>query len=331
MKLRSTILLMSAVLALLANSLPVYAGFITDHATTSVYGEAGSLGGLGGVDAGSSFDEGEYASSSTDSFSSDNGESYGSATSSLIDGFFSLASSATASVATVEGDTARRWGYASAQAQWYDIINLETMNTDILGNTLRINFYVEGSVEIGGGASAGATKGAFTNKTVWLYTDDNATPDAISESFVSLGYFDGLTTGGWNGGLTMEGGAYTGRFSVDVPIDEGGWTYGGLGGGLGIRMFATSTAGVDTGGDPSLTFGYARAYDPMFFESITLPDKGNVTPESLGVSLSFDSGMQSPNRTSSVPEPGSLAIFLTGLPAMAFALARRRKQKVVCD
>lgn len=199
------------------------------------------------------------------------------------------------------------------------------MDTNIVGHTLRITFDAEGLVDVGGSADAVAG----TNKTVWLYADDNATPDAISEAFVTRTTIDGLTKGGWNGGFatvaTTNGSAYIGRFYIDIPIYESGWTYGGvLGGGLGIRMFATALAGVDTGGAPDAFTGYARAYDPMFFESITLPDKGNVTPESLGVGLSFDSGMQSPNLVSAVPEPGSFTI-LAGLFAMSPMFLRRRK------
>lgn len=108
MQFQSVVFVMLVVLALLENSLPVYAGLITNHAITGVGGETDDYSTAGGVDGGGGSLEQEYASHYTDSFSAGSAHSYGAATSSL----FSLSSVATASAATTEGDTSRRWGRA---------------------------------------------------------------------------------------------------------------------------------------------------------------------------------------------------------------------------
>jgi hypothetical protein len=75
-----------------------------------------------------------------------------------------------------------------------------------------------------------------------------------------------------------------------------------------------------------LGFAHADASHTAELVAILLPD--GTTPESQGFTLTFDSGMASPNlATAAVPEPGSLFIwstsFLLGLAASARKMGRR--------
>ena len=298
----------SVLLASLFSASLVQAGFISDHAGTFVRGEGyahfdGSGGSVndGGITSGS----GPVYSRSDDSFSAVGSDGFssssGSATSELGT-TWSLSSYATAAAAAAVN--ARATMYGNSQATWDDVIFLSSTAPGIIGNTLRITFRAEGLVEAAGGdANRGS---AYNTKNVRAYSDNNASADATVIAQTDFGSEYGFTSyGGWDS-ITAVGGAYSGTFYIDIPIfDNTSFLYSTVAGNIGLSIFSNSWAEADTNGYAGSAS--ATAWDPLFFQSITLPDMGNVTPESLGVSLTFDSGMLSPNLVSRpVPEPSTL-------------------------
>lgn len=75
---------------------------------------------------------------------------------------------------------------------------------------------------------------------------------------------------------------------------------------------------TDAGGASTVNFGQT-----ITLESITLPEFGDVTPESLGIEFAFGSGLPSPNLA--IAEPSSLVVWL-GIGAVSlFGYGWRRK------
>ena len=128
--------------------------------------------------------------------------------------------------------------------------------------------------------------------------------------------------GRWDSFKYLGDGNYTGTWHLDIPIVPGGGYLPGQPGSILYNL--TDEAQVAGQGS-----GIAKASDPTGFASITLPDVGNVTPESLGVSLTFDSGIVSPNlQATATPEPATLTMLGIGAACMAGYGWRRRKQTV---
>ena len=198
-----------------------------------------------------------------------------------------------------------------------------------MGGTLRLNFEASGSAppQQGGGVSK-TSVGDFA-----VGSNVNQNPSGFARSSVNLAnYWDGaaaprpLVPGGPWDSLFADPftGDFSGSYHLDIPIiPGGGYTKPG-----GFYYAVTSQVIIHAGDIPlgtSVSFG---AEDPTQFLSITLPDKGNVTPESLGVSVTFDSGIDSPNLTA-VPEPASLTLLCVGIAGLVGYRWRRRKLPAV--
>ena len=93
-------------------------------------------------------------------------------------------------------------------------------------------------------------------------------------------------------------------FHLDIPISSG-VGYMNIPGALYFEVALRSQAYLN-GSDARVL-----ASDPSYFTAITLPDVGNVTPESLGITVTTDSGTASPN-VAAVPEPSS-SLVLAGV------------------
>ena len=183
-------------------------------------------------------------------------------------------------------------------AIWQDVLVLGNTDPALVGNTLRLNFYADISLSNSSVADAG---------TVLIASGTNISNpsrnDMSSSSFgTSLsGPFWGsqfLTTGSWDSMQDHGDGSYEGTFHLDIPIHSGEGYLPGEPGSVYYSLLDESRASGQS------SWGVASAGDPSGFMSITLPDVGNVTPESLGVSVTFQSGIASPDvEPSAVPEP----------------------------
>jgi hypothetical protein len=216
-------------------------------------------------------------------------------------------------------------------ADWKDVAFLGHPNTAVVGNTLRFTFhshgFVTGPTVPNGGSGSLSAKANGSNGTDQVFQSGavatvNGSPLDPSKSQFVAGGWDGISP--VNGTLGPQYGAvfsFSGTFHLDVPIIPGKG-YLGIPGAFYFEINEDANAvpgGFDTGGSSS-------AGDPTGLQlaSVTLPDVGNVTPESLGVSLTFDSGIASPN-LSAVPEPSSLMLSAIGGVVMTVAFCWRRR------
>ncbi|APW63913.1 hypothetical protein BSF38_05500 [Paludisphaera borealis] len=293
------------------------AGFIENHASTRA---------TAGHHPGSVSDDMDSGQFSATSSASDNGGGYssgsivGTSSSATAEGSshgFSLRVEANYKFVGLDVE-----GGASANASWEDLLFLSTYHPDIVGNTIRLNFRAQGEVFRsgdslgGGGSSVGLNLAGSSYDVSWMTT---------SAAYVNR-TGNGLVHSGWD---SFSGGAaaFDGWTHIDIPILFGvggpGTGYLGTGG-----VYFSVNLGAQTGGRASSgpLGADLHAWDPFQFVSVTLPDVGNVTPESLGVGITFDSGISSPN-LATVPEPSSLVLCGTGALGFCCFLRRGRKPR----
>jgi hypothetical protein len=197
-----------------------------------------------------------------------------------------------------------------SEARWVDALTLSNTDPLLVGQTLRLNFMSSGSFTGGSWPlQHGATVGA-----VGQNTSDSGIPAGAANTSVAIGY-DGIefqNSPNWDS-LSIVGGSYTGTWHLDIPFIPG----------AGNRFnFGVFDQVSESEGDGNVE-------DPSGFLSITLPDVGNVTPESLGVSLTFASGIVSPNlqpSATAAPEPASFTLLGIGAAGLLGYGWRRRKQ-----
>lgn len=201
---------------------------------------------------------------------------------------FSLSTQVTASVS---GNLPQET--VTAQALWQDVIYLGTTDPGVVGHTLQLNFISDNYANVND--SYGGTCDAKTALTASGYSTTSGfqgpSGTATAATSIDINAASGvLTNSGWDT-FQQSASGNTGTFHVDIPIVQGQGAIAGVPGSIFYELFDTSQANVGGQFEPAS----AAAGDPLQFQSITLPDVGNVTPESLGVSVSFASGISSPD------------------------------------
>ncbi len=301
------------------------ADLITNHAATGVQVSAGYPA-IGGSDN----EQGVYSSSSlvgpvTKTDSAGTVTASGTATSGgVVGGSYDASDFRLTSLAQISV-TGNGEGGAFGGAFWRDILFLGSTNPALVGSTLRINVEATGELGYTGLSSNG---GPATSVSITGYNGSGQYSSAVGASLSASGV---LSQGsGWDSFSSnpLSGGhiGYTGTFYLDIPIVQGGGYVGAIPGSIWFQITDDSSAGGQ------FPFSYyptdsLYAADPLSIVSFTLPDVGNVTPESLGVSLTFDSGLLSPN-VQSIPEPSSLTLSLIAMVGLLVYAWRRRSLSV---
>jgi hypothetical protein len=196
---------------------------------------------------------------------------------------------------------------STAAASWQDVVTVHALTGAILPDHLDFHYKASGRVALGGAlgsAVIGVDANGFSAQMV--FAGGSSLDGPKGSSWDTLTFMSDRTGGFFRGtyhtpvllGVNAQGdgvGAWGLAYSVDAKANPGGET-------------------VINGGDP-----------PTFsFLSVTLPD-GN-TPESEGFTLSFQSGIPSPNLPS-VPEPSSFVLACIGAIALLGYGWRRRNQR----
>jgi len=205
-------------------------------------------------------------------------------------------------------------GRVTSKAVWQDVLFLSSTDPNLVGGTLRLNFRADLDYSIEG---VGPGANTVTDVTV-VGTNDRNAPMSTAEAHTGYNTVN-QTASGWDSLVSVmpvsHGADLTGAFHLDIPIVPGKGYVSGVPGSFYYQVGDVS----DVSGQWS---GSMDAADPFGFDSITLPDVGNVTPESLGVSVSFASGIIPPNAT---PEPSTLALFGVGIVALTGGYSWRRR------
>jgi hypothetical protein len=178
-------------------------------------------------------------------------------------------------------------GGVTAVSSVQDMLTLSNANPSLVGGTVQLNFVATIFDQVMT-TNVNLQEEATTTLTAYIGPGDYTTARTDLYTNVNTGQSDHFSTSGWDTLQSLGGGYYSGTFHVDAPIVSGE----AIAGEIPYTLQDTSVA--------SGYVGTAMAGDPWGFSSVTLPDVGNVTPESLGVSVTFASGISSPNLLPSV-------------------------------
>lgn len=198
-------------------------------------------------------------------------------------------------------------------ASWQDILYLGSTDPNVVGHTLRLTFSSTGMLQ---------QEGAGGQQDTYVYLNANGGAQVSTGTVASAGVevqFNGSVDTRWDSFTQYSDGSYAGTFHLDIPINPGQGYLGNVPGSVYYQL--SDTAEIAGQSEYGIS---AFASDPIQFLSVTLPDVGNVTPESLGVSLTFASGTVSPN---AVPEPGSIVLLVIGMGTVIGHATRRRKPR----
>ncbi len=193
-------------------------------------------------------------------------------------------------------------------ASWQDVLFLGSTDPNVVGHTIRLTFSSTGRLL----QNAGGQQDTAVVLNALGSSEFNVTN--VASAGVEV-LFNGQVDSRWDTFTENSDGSYAGTFHLDIPINPG-QGYTSVPGSVYYNVI--DTAQIE--GQSSSMSGSAA--DPMQFLSVTLPDVGDVTPESLGVGLTFASGIASPN---AVPEPGSILLLAIGMGTVIGRTIRRRK------
>ena len=204
----------------------------------------------------------------------------------------------------------------SSGATWQDVLYLSNTDPLLVGRTLRLNFMATGYYSYSGYEQVFSGLGVegenLSPSTINGGFDNGASATAVGSGTYGPPPYGGIQNSGpWDSFQSNSAGQFAGTFHLDIPIVPG----------QGNGFLYSVLDNIGNGG-PS---GFGA--DPAGFLSITLPDVGNVTPESLGVSVSFASGIVSPNlQPTAAPEPASLTLLGIGCVSLLGYAGLRRKR-----
>jgi hypothetical protein len=213
----------------------------------------------------------------------------------------------------------------SAVATWQDILFLGNIDPTIVGHTVRLSFSAAGAslVQPGDTGKNGAGSNGLSDEELngargWNRATAN--PSVQTFAFLTIGQIN--VSDGWDSFTREPNGTFFGTWHLDIPILSAADGGGFIPGDPGSFKFEVSVESSSSGPSNFSPGGQANGSDPVHFLSVTLPDIGNVTPESLGVSVTFDSGVASPNTV--VPEPSTFVIASTLLATLAVVRLLKR-------
>lgn len=203
-----------------------------------------------------------------------------------------------------------------ARATWSDTLtNASSVRID--GMILR--FHLSGLLEASIGADPGPGFPAQSSASVRLSVYDNNRPESAFRATWSLN----SQTGSSYQTVLISDRVTANPVNVDFRIPTNGGTY------VDFTLVGPGPWGLQITLEAG-ALSYSGAAESLFFNTaaltgIFLPD--GSTPESIGATLVFDSGIGSPN-LASVPEPTSLALFGMGVFALVSASILRPARRL---
>lgn len=229
-----------------------------------------------------------------------------------LPGPYSWALKNLASVSSTLTDVMGGGFQVESKASWMDNVTLTGANTETV--TLYFSFVVTGFAASGwydesypGGGGINHIMGVYVDNAPLQLWDSHYSESGTDSTFAGIGYdSDGSFSGSGSFAMTLS-----------LTSGEAGVASATTGYSVFSNLWANARNGFATG-----DFSHTTV-----LTAITLAD--GSTPESQGYTLSFDSGLLSPNLrpASTVPEPASLPLALVGVTVavMGYGSGRLRR------